>query len=228
MKALLITIDGPSGAGKSTVSRRLAERLGCIYVDTGALYRAVAWVALARKCGGDDDGKLAEICKDLVLKFGTGRTGPRLYANGDDVTDRIRTPEITMLASAISARPVVRAFLLDVQRDMAKEGGVVFEGRDMGTVVFPEADIKFYLDARPEIRAERRYRELVAENRPVTLSDVLGAMKRRDKDDSNRALAPLKPADDAVLVDSTGMGIEDVIETMLKHISPPDSSGLSA
>jgi cytidylate kinase len=133
-----------------------------------------------------------------------------------------------MLASAISARPVVRAFLLDVQRGMAEEGGVVFEGRDMGTVVFPEADIKFYLDASPEIRAERRFRELVAQNRSVTQSDVLEAMKKRDRDDSSRALAPLKPAGDAVLIDSTGIDIDGVVETMLRHISRLASSGLSA
>jgi cytidylate kinase len=217
MKALLITIDGPSGAGKTTVSRRLAERLGYTYVDTGALYRAVAWVALSRGCGADDE-TLSELCENLVLEFKRGPSGPRLYANGEDVTDGLRTPQITMMASAVSARPVVRTYLLGLQRKLAKGGGVVFEGRDMGTVVFPEADIKFYLDARPEIRARRRHRELAEKNQKVTLPEVGAAMKKRDEDDSTRALAPLKPAADAIVVDSTNMGIEAVVETMMGHI----------
>jgi cytidylate kinase len=230
MKKWLVTIDGPAGAGKSTVSRELAVRLGYTYVDTGALYRGVALVVQAQGCAADDDAKLDEICRALVLGFETAAGGTRLFANGEDVTDRIRTPEITMLASAVSARPVVRTFLLDVQRKMAREGGVVFEGRDMGTVVFPEADIKFYLDARPETRAQRRHRELAADGRQVTLSEVLEAMKKRDRDDSSREVAPLKPAKDAILVDSSALGIDEVVEVLLKHVRGrdpfPNSEGL--
>lgn len=218
MKALLITIDGPSGSGKSTVSCRLAERLDYTYVDTGALYRAVALFALFEGCAPDDDNRLAEICRHLVLRFESSSKGPILYANGDDITERIRTPEISMVASAVSARSVVREYLLDVQREMGKRGGVVFEGRDMGTVVFPEADIKFYLDADSETRALRRYKELSANHVATSLSEVRKAIKKRDEDDSGRVLAPLKPAYDAIVIDSTSLDIEQVVETMLRHI----------
>ena len=217
-KGVLITIDGPSGAGKTTVSRRLAERLGYTYVDTGALYRAVALRAVSRGCDAHDDGKLAEICAGLSLRFEMGPEGPRLYANDEDVTDRIRSPDITMMASAVSARPAVREYLLAVQRAMAEGGRVIFEGRDMGTVVFPGADIKFYLSAHPETRAERRYEELAERDETVTLHQVKEAMEKRDRNDSIRALAPLKPADDAIRIDSTGVGIEEVVEIMAEHV----------
>ena len=218
MKGLLITIDGPSGSGKSTVSRRLAERLDYTYVDTGALYRAVALFALSEKCAPDDDSRLAEICKHLVLRFENSPKGPILYANGDDITERIRTPEISMAASAVSARSVVREYLLDVQREMGKGGRAVFEGRDMGTVVFPEADIKCYLDADLETRALRRYKELAPDHAATSLDEVGEAIKKRDRDDSSRALAPLRPAHDAITIDSTLLGIDQVVETMLGHV----------
>ena len=218
MKALLITVDGPSGAGKSTVSHMLAERLGYTYVDTGALYRAVAMVALSEGCALDDDNRLAKICRHLVLRFENSSKGPRLYANREDITERIRTPEIAMFASAVSARFVVREYLLGVQREMGKPGCVIFEGRDMGTVVFPEADIKFYLDAELDTRALRRYKELAARHTRISLTEVKEAMKKRDQDDSGRALAPLRPAHDAIKIDSTCLEIEQVVEAMLRHI----------
>jgi len=218
MKHLLITIDGPSGAGKTTVSHRLAKRLGYTYVDTGALYRAVALAALSEGCSPHDDKRLAEICGHLVLKFENSSEGPRLYSNGKDITDHIRTSEITMLASAVSARSVVREYLLDVQREMGKQGSVVFEGRDMGTVVFPQADVKFYLDADPDTRALRRYKEVLETDPAISLSGVKKAMKKRDEDDSSRTLAPLKPSDDAVIIDSTFLDIEQVVDKMLTYI----------
>jgi cytidylate kinase len=218
MKRLLITIDGPAGAGKSTVSRRLAEELGYTYVDTGALYRAVALAAMAKGCAADDDTGLAEICARLTLRFENSLKGPRLYSNGDDITERIRTPEITMLASAVSARHVVREYLLDVQREMGKGGGAVFEGRDMGTVVFPDADVKFFLDADLDTRALRRFQESAAEESSTELSKVREAMKKRDANDSSRALAPLKPAGDAVRIDSSPLTIDEVVEAMLREI----------
>lgn len=227
MKGFVVTIDGPSGAGKSTVSKRLAERLGYTYVETGALYRAVAVVALSEGCSVDDDRRLAEICRHLVLRFERGADGPRLYANGEDITERIRTPEVTMLASAVSARPVVREALLHVQRDMGREGGVVFEGRDMGTVVFPEASVKFFLDAEPGERALRRYRELAERGEATSLTEVQKAMEKRDRDDSNRALAPLKSADDAIRIDSTCLDVEQVVEAMLQHIRSKQNKRLS-
>ena len=218
VKPVLITIDGPSAAGKSTVSRRLAQQLGYTYVDTGALYRAVALVALSEGCARDDDSKMAKICRRLVLKFEKSSRGLRLYANGEDITECIRTTEIAMVASALSARPVVREYLLDVQREMGKDGGVVFEGRDMGTVVFPAAEVKFYLDADLDTRALRRYKELAARDAGISLAEVRGAIKKRDEDDSSRALAPLKPARDAIRVDSTCLEIEQVVDEILRHI----------
>lgn len=217
MKRLLITIDGPSGAGKTTVSRRLADRLGYRYIDTGALYRGVALAAISSGLNPDDDDGLEKLCNTLKINFVLEKKGLRLKLNDSDITDRIRTPEITMFASAASARPVVRNFLLSLQRDLGREKGVVFEGRDMGTVVFPGADVKFFLDASPEIRAKRRYDELKSIN-PQPLKAVERDMARRDKNDSTRDLAPLTPAEDAIRIDSTDLSIEDVVEQMVTVI----------
>jgi cytidylate kinase len=214
MKKLLITIDGPAGAGKTTISRELAARLGYTYIDTGALYRAVAYEAKARGIHPDDQQDLGKLCRELELSFMRNEEGLRLICNRVDITDSIRTPEITMLASAVSARPVVRKCLLGLQRDMGKAKGVVFEGRDMGTVVFPEADIKFFLDASKKTRALRRYQELKATS-SVTLQDVEKDLNRRDKNDRTRDLAPLKPAADAIRIDSTDMSIQAVVELMV-------------
>ncbi|NVM20983.1 MAG: (d)CMP kinase [Desulfobacterales bacterium] len=221
MDRLLITIDGPSGAGKTTVSRLLAKRLGYTCVDTGALYRAVALAALWEKCAADDDGKLAEICRRLALRFEDTPKGLRLYMNEVEITENIRTPEISMLASAVSARPVVREHLLEVQRQMGKNGGAVFEGRDMGTVVFPEADVKFYLDAARKTRELRRYGELVVRlgRTKISLAEVGQAERKRDENDSGRSLAPLKPAHDAIRIDSTSLEIGQVVDLMLRHIA---------
>ena len=217
MKPLLITIDGPSGAGKTTVSRILADRLRYRYIDTGALYRGVALAAVSSGLNSDDDNGLEKLCNTLKLNFVLDKKGLRLILNDSDITDQIRTPEITMFASAVSARPVVRNFLLNLQRDLGKEKGVVFEGRDMGTVVFPGADVKFFLDASPNIRAKRRYNELKSTN-PQPLEAVERDMDRRDENDSTRALAPLKPAKDAIRIDSTDLSIETVVERMVTII----------
>ena len=160
MLKLLITIDGPAGAGKTTVSRALAGRLGYLYVDTGALYRGVALATKNRGINPNDDGGLKNLCRGLQLAFAEKKEGQRLILNGEDISDRIRTPEITMLASAVSARPVVREYLLGLQRNLGKPKAAVFEGRDMGTVVFPDADVKFFLVASTQARALRRYREI--------------------------------------------------------------------
>jgi cytidylate kinase len=217
MKKLLITIDGPAGAGKTTVSRQLAERLGYTYIDTGALYRAVAYETHARGVDADDDAGLKQLCSGLEIAFVAGEGGVRLMSNRVDITGLIRTPEITMLASAVSARPVVREFLLDLQREMGQKKGVVFEGRDMGTVVFPGADVKFFLSASTDTRARRRYQEL-APKTSVTLAEVAEDMKRRDQNDSTRELAPLKPAADAILIDSSNLSIQEVVDLMVSHI----------
>jgi CMP/dCMP kinase len=217
MKKSVVTIDGPAGAGKTTVSRMLADRLGYRYIDTGALYRAIALAAHEGGIDSKDDGALGKMCSALSLRYVLTEKGPRLLSNGRDVTDRLRTPEITMLASAVSARPVVRRFLMGVQRAMGREKGAVFEGRDMGTVVFPDADVKFYLDAPEKIRAMRRFLELRPKTE-LTFEEVERDLVRRDKNDSTRVEAPLKPAGDAIRIDSADLSPAEVVTVMLGHI----------
>lgn len=216
-KRLIITIDGPAGAGKTTVSKMLADRLGYTYIDTGALYRGIALEAISAGLQPDDDPGLEALCRNLRLAFKASPTGLRLFSQDRDITDRLRTPEVTMFASAASARPVVRQSLLGLQRRMARQKGVVFEGRDMGTVVFPDADIKLYLDADPKARAYRRYLQ-AGQRGSQTLDEVQADMERRDRDDSTRELAPLKPAGDAIIVNSTGISAEAVVERMLSIV----------
>lgn len=218
MKSLLITIDGPAGAGKTTVSRSLAKRLAYRYIDTGALYRGVAFEAKAKGLSHDDDAGLEKLCKFMDLKFVFAEEGSHLFSNNKDITDQIRNPEISMFASAVSARPVVRRYLLDLQRHMGAGKGVVFEGRDIGTVVFPDADIKFFLDASRKTRALRRYKELSSKT-SITIEEIEQDINQRDENDSTRSLAPLKPAEDAIIVDSTDLSADEVVEIMLSHIA---------
>jgi len=217
MKSVVVTIDGPAGAGKTTVSRQLAEALQYRYVDTGSLYRAVAFSALEAGISPTDDEGLKGLCQNLNLNYTIANGGSRLILNGTDITDKIRTPEISMAASAVSARPVVREFLLDIQKRMGRDKAAVFEGRDMGTVVFPNAEVKFFLDASPKIRALRRYRELEGKGEQ-SLQDVEREMARRDENDSTRALAPLKPAEDAIYVDSSDIPVAQVVATMKRIV----------
>ena len=217
MKKLLITIDGPAGAGKTTVSRALADRLGYRYIDTGALYRGVALAAKIRGVDPQDDNDLKQLCSTLDLSFVKIKEGLGLFLNGEDISDRIRSPEITMLASAVSARPVVREFLLDLQKDLGREKAAVFEGRDMGTVVFPGADLKFFLDASTRTRAQRRHAEQKSKS-SQTLDEVERDIQRRDHNDSTRDVAPLKPAADAIVIDSTGMNVDEVVAFMASHV----------
>jgi len=217
MKKLLITIDGPAGAGKTTVSRALADRLGYRYIDTGALYRGVALAVKAQGIDPQNDADLNQLCEKLELAFVVADDGLRLISGGLDITDRIRTPEITMLASAVSARPVVRDYLLDLQRDMGREKAAVFEGRDMGTVVFPTADVKFFLDASARKRAERRFDEFNSTG-SQTLDEVQRDIQQRDQNDSTRTVAPLKPAPDAIIIDSTELTVAQVVDLMVSHI----------
>ncbi|MFO7709859.1 MAG: (d)CMP kinase [Desulfobacterales bacterium] len=217
MQKLLITIDGPAGAGKTTVSRALADRLAYRYVDTGALYRGVAHTARARGVAPEDDEALGRMLAGLRLALERGRSGSRILVNGEEITERIRTPEVSMLASRVSARPVVRAFLLKVQQELGREKAVVFEGRDMGTVVFPEADLKFFLSASEATRADRRFAELQNAG-AADLEEVVRDLRRRDEQDSTRALAPLKPAEDAIRIDSSDLTVDQVVELMLGHV----------
>ena len=212
MKKLLITIDGPAGAGKTTVSRSLAARLGYKYVDTGALYRAIAFEALSRNIPQDDANALEKILPELDIKLKTEANGSPKILNGDkDITEFVRSPEVSMAASKISALPAVREFLLDLQKNLGNEKEAVFEGRDMGTVVFPDADLKFFLDADIEARAMRRFGDLGGTH---PLDEISEDIRKRDENDRNREIAPLKQADDAVLVDSTNMSISEVVEFM--------------
>lgn len=210
---LLITIDGPAGAGKTTVSKMLAQKLRYRYLDTGALYRAVAWAVRAADIAADDDQGLGRVCGSMQLTV----ADDRLVLNGVDITDQIRSPEITMLASAVSARPSVRQALLDVQRAMGHDRGLVAEGRDMGTVVFPEADIKFFLDATVRQRALRRCAQYGSRSEQ-TLEQIERDIRRRDENDSSRDIAPLKPASDAVIIDSTAMTARQVVALMMASI----------
>jgi len=212
---LLITIDGPAGAGKTTVSRTLAHCLGYRYIDTGALYRGIALAALEQGVGAEDADGLQGLCANLHLEVVSRGNGFGLLVNGRDVSGLIRSPQVTMMASAASAQPAVRAFLLSVQQALGAAKEAVFEGRDMGTVVFPEADIKFFLDADPTVRAKRRYLEMPP---GASLEQVTDQIVRRDKADSTRTLAPLKPAVDAITVDSTPLTIEQVVRLLSDHI----------
>ncbi|MDD2604350.1 MAG: (d)CMP kinase [Desulfobacterales bacterium] len=213
----LVTIDGPAGAGKTTVSRLLAQHLGYRYVDTGALYRGVALAAMAEGIAPDDDAGLDRLCQRIRLELTPTERGLRLMLDGVDVTDELRGREVTRMASAVSARQPVRRFLLNLQRALGKNRGAVFEGRDMGTVVFPDAEVKFFLDAAVEERARRRHAELAESDRPP-LATVVAEIQRRDRNDSSRQLAPLKPAPDAMRIDATDLTPREVVARMLAHI----------
>lgn len=214
MKKIIIAIDGPSGSGKSTVAKLLASRLGYMYIDTGAMYRAVALQAKRDSVDINDSSALSRLCNSVKLEFVPDNGGLRTILNGEDVSEAIRTPEMSMAASAISARKEVREALLVLQRRMGETGGVVLEGRDVGTVIFPNAEAKFFLDASLDERGKRRYRELAAKGMDVTLEQTIEDVRKRDDNDSSRDIAPLKKADDAVVVDSTGLAIEEVVEKM--------------
>jgi cytidylate kinase len=212
--SFVVTIDGPAGAGKSTVARQLATRLGYAFLDTGAIYRGVALAARRAKISWSDGPALGALAGRLDIRFGGEEGVNRLFVDGLDVTRDIRTPEISEGASQVSALPEVRAALLGLQRSIAAKDRVVAEGRDTGTVVFPNAEAKFFLTAPPEERARRRSRELAAAGRPVDQATVQREMELRDARDSSRAFAPLKKAEDALEIDSLGLSPEEVVERM--------------
>lgn len=219
-KRKTITIDGPAGAGKSTIGKLLAERLLYNYLDTGAIYRALALRVTELGIDKDDEQQIGDLAENISIRM--CRIGPdvHIYMNETDVTAAIRTPEIGMLASSISAQPGVRKALLSIQRELGTNGGIVADGRDMGTVVFPRADFKFYLDADESERSKRRYMELLNKDVKTHLGDVHEEMAKRDKQDMERKASPLKPAEDAHIIDSTKMSIHEVVEKMLSIINP--------
>lgn len=217
-----VAIDGPAGAGKSTVAKRLAERLGFLHVDTGALYRTVALAASRAGAAWEEEAKIAGVAEAIVTerRIRMERTdgAMRVLLDGDDVSQAIRTPEMSAGASRVSAIAAVRRALLDLQRQAGASGGVVLEGRDIGTVVFPDAEVKLFLTATPEERARRRFEELVAKGVTTTYEATLADQLARDKADTERPVAPLRRADDAVLIDSTGRDIDQVIEEMVRVV----------
>ena len=209
-----IAIDGPAGAGKSTIAKVLAKELGLIYVDTGALYRTVGYYTTGRGIALEDIEGITAALSDLTVDLKYVDGVQRVFANGEDVSDYIRTPAISMAASAVSAIPAVRAYLLNTQRDIAAKNSVVMDGRDIGTVILPDAKIKIFLTASPESRAKRRFDELQAKGDPATYEEVLADMVKRDYDDSHRAIAPLKQAEDAIAVDTSGETLEESVARM--------------
>ena len=211
---MIVAIDGPSGAGKSSITKLLSKRLGYLHIDTGAMFRAVALVAKRAGIACDDDRGLEELCGGLDIAFCRESEVCRVLVNGEDVSTAIRSEEIGLLTSCISARKPVRDALLVMQRKMGAEGGVVLEGRDIGTVVFPDAEVKFYLSASAEERGRRRFLELTARGEKATLEETIEKVLLRDRQDQGREHAPLRQAADAVAIDSTALSMEKVLEMM--------------
>ncbi len=215
-----IAIDGPSGAGKSTISRKAAEKFGFIYVDTGAIYRTIGLATKIRGVSLDDTAAVVALLPTLEIELKYNDAGEQhMYLDGNDVSRDIRLPEVSMLASKVSAIPAVREFLVDMQRGMAEKYDVIMDGRDIGTVILPNADLKIFLTADVRDRARRRYEELRAKGMEKPFDEVLAEMEKRDEQDTQRAAAPLKAADDAVLLDTSGNTLEESIDEVCRLIS---------
>ena len=212
-----IAIDGPAGAGKSTIAKTAAKELNFIYVDTGALYRTVGLAATRKGVEAMPSKEVDELLKNIRVELTFNDENQQVVLlDGEDVSELIRTPEASMMASAISAVPAVREYLLDLQRNIAKRHNVIMDGRDIGTVVLPDAKIKIFLYAEPEDRAKRRYDELIAKGMDVNYEDILKDVKQRDYNDSHRDIAPLKPAKDSIMVNTTGNTIEQSVQLLIK------------
>ena len=218
-KHFSIAIDGPGGAGKSTLAKAVAKKLNILHVDTGAIYRTIGYAAFSRGLDAKDESQIAPLLKEIQIDMAFDETGgQKMLLDGKDVSTEIRLPEISMYASNVSALPCVRAYLLEMQRDIARRRNVIMDGRDIGTVVLPNAQVKIFLTAAPEIRAKRRYDELCAKGVQTTFEEVLADLNKRDYDDSHRAAAPLKQADDAVLADTSGLDFEQSCELICSLI----------
>ena len=214
-----IAIDGPSGAGKSSLARRCAAAFGFIYVDTGAIYRTVGLAAYRRGIDRRDEAAVAAVLPELEIQMSYAENGEQhMFLNGEDVSDAIRLPEISICASDVSALPAVRAFLLEMQRKLAREHNVIMDGRDIGTVVLPQAELKIYLTASSEARARRRLLELRQKGTEASFEEVLRDIEYRDRQDSSRAAAPLRPAEDAVLLDTSDIGFEESFQRLCSMI----------
>jgi cytidylate kinase len=217
-KGFVITIDGPAGAGKSTVAKALSHHLSYIYLDTGALYRAVAYKMVQVGISQENREQLEDLCSHVKINLKNLGGKMRVMVDDEDVTDKLRTEEIGLIASKVSAIPLVREILLQVQRESGKNGGIIAEGRDTGTVIFPHAEVKFFMDATVEERVERRYRELLERGDRIDYQEIKRDLIRRDRQDRERNIAPLIPSTDAVIIDTTKMSVTDVLETMISVI----------
>ena len=218
MKNIAIAIDGPSGAGKSTIAKKLAASLGFVYVDTGALYRAIGYASLQNHVDISSIEQVKAFLDTIEVTLKYVNNAQRVLVNNEDVSDYIRTPEVSMAASNVSAIPEVRQFLFHTQQAIAEENNVIMDGRDIGTVVLPNAQVKIFLTASAEDRAKRRFDELIEKGMDVKYEDILEDMKKRDFNDSNRDVAPLKPADDAVLIDTSGNTLEESVELLTNTV----------
>lgn len=213
-----VAMDGPVGAGKSSVARESAKKLGFIYVDTGALYRGVALYTVRKGVSDTDENyaqKVEALLSEITVEIKIENGEQRIYLCGEDVSEEIRLPKISMAASSVSPIPAVRAFLLDLQRDIAKKNNVIMDGRDIGTVVLPDAQVKIFITASPEIRARRRFEELINKGVEATFEQVLNDLNRRDYQDSHRAVAPLKMAEGAILLDTSDLNFEQSVESVI-------------
>lgn len=217
MKKIVVAIDGPAGAGKSTIAKLAAEKLGYAYIDTGAMYRSVAWKFLQTGKAFDEDF-ISGLSKTMLIDFKPEAKINRVFVDGTEVTDAIRTPEVTAIVSRVAAIGAVREAMVDQQRRMGEAGGVLMDGRDIGTVVFPNAQLKIFLTASVEERARRRYAEMVAKGQQVDLQQLQADIVERDKQDSERAISPLRQAEDALLLDTSDMGISEVTDRILQLV----------
>ena len=214
-----IAIDGPSGAGKSTISRTVAGKLGYLYVDTGALYRTIGLYVLRNGSDPKNEQQVQTLLPQLQVNMGYQDGIQQRFLQGENVTDQIRTPEVSMAASGVSAHSCVRAYLLDLQRRLARENNVIMDGRDIGTVVLPEADVKIFLTASSAVRAKRRFNELIAKGEDITYQKVLDVVEKRDYADSHRAISPLKQAEDAIIADTSELNFEESVALIQKIIA---------
>lgn len=216
---MIITIDGPAGSGKSTAAAQLAQRLAIAYLDTGAMYRAITLCALEQKVNMDDPAEMERLAQTCNIRLARENACNKVWVNGKDITEAIRRPQVTAAAHLVASNPAIRAQLVVKQRDIARQHpSLVTEGRDQGTVVFPQADYKFYLDASPECRAKRRWQELKQKNLDLSFEEILHSQQQRDQRDSTRTVAPLKPAEEAVVIDTTHMTIEEVVDYLYNYV----------